>query len=456
MLAAKPLSSDSSSSRKQQERELLRLDRELLIRSARSNFAAYATAINPSTYRYDCDSHFYGDLYSHVDAFAHGEIPLLIIEAPAGTGKSETVSQLLPTFLAGNFPNDRTIAAAHTASLAEEQARAVKMIIEPGIEKADPLDIQFSDVFPHIKLGSSRTGRRSDRTRQDLFDYSGFRGGYTCAGVDGPISGRRAKWLLLDDPIKDRLAADSPVHREHVWRWYTDVFRRRGTPNWRMCIVSTRWHLDDLVGRIRKKAKENPKVPQPVVLTFQSLKTQDPRIEPRPNDKRKEGEALVPWIRSKEQLEEERALEPRAFAALDQQLPEAEGGYEFNADWFEGSDLWFDQFPRGDLTFTGIALDPSLGRNAKHGDYSAYVLLASDDSGTLWVEGDLARRPTTTMVDDGLDLAVRFQRETGRYLDGFGCETVGFQELLQPLFDAPGMAWITRRKRAARKPVYAV
>lgn len=106
-------------------------------------------------------------------------------------------------------------------------------------------------------------------------------------------------------------------------------------------------------------------------------------------------------------------------------------GAEFPPEWFPDS-IWFDDWPR-DITLRVIALDPSKGKTG-HSDYSAFVLLVRTTDGTLWVEADLDRRPTTRIVTDGLALAARFARETGGPLDGFGVESDAFQEVLADEF----------------------
>lgn len=107
-------------------------------------------------------------------------------------------------------------------------------------------------------------------------------------------------------------------------------------------------------------------------------------------------------------------------------------GAEWPAIWFSDN-LWFRNWPQG-MTLRVIALDPSKGKNAKQGDYSAFVLLARDGQGNLWVEADLERRTTDRIVADGLCLAKRLATETGGVLDGLGCESDQFQELLADQF----------------------
>ncbi len=91
--------------------------------------------------------------------------------------------------------------------------------------------------------------------------------------------------------------------------------------------------------------------------------------------------------------------------------------------------LWFGEWPT-ELVVRTIALDPSKGADARHGDYSAYVLLGIDRHGVLYVEADLARRPTPQMVADGVNLCQRFPA------DAFGIEANQYQELLAGEFSA--------------------
>ncbi|HWC90403.1 MAG TPA: hypothetical protein VG433_12130, partial [Pirellulales bacterium] len=91
--------------------------------------------------------------------------------------------------------------------------------------------------------------------------------------------------------------------------------------------------------------------------------------------------------------------------------------------------IWFDEWPP-DLAIRTIALDPSKGRDARHGDYSAFVLLGIDSAGVLYVEADLARRPISQMVADGAEWVRTFRP------DAFGIEANQFQDLLGELFVA--------------------
>ena len=95
-----------------------------------------------------------------------------------------------------------------------------------------------------------------------------------------------------------------------------------------------------------------------------------------------------------------------AFEREKQGSPANPDLYEWPDEYF-GREIWFDEWP-GELPIKTIALDPSKGRDAHVGDYSAFVLLGIDAAGTLYVEADLARRPIAQIVADGVDIARRF------------------------------------------------
>jgi predicted phage terminase large subunit-like protein len=97
-------------------------------------------------------------------------------------------------------------------------------------------------------------------------------------------------------------------------------------------------------------------------------------------------------------------------------------GAEWPPEYFPDS-MWFDDWPN-DLTIKVMSLDPSKGKDAKHGDYSALVKLGRDRGGMLWCEADMARRPTSQIVGDSIDQSRGFQP------DAFGVEVNQFQELL--------------------------
>lgn len=382
--------------------------RQKRAREARTSFGAFAWHLRQPGYDFNWHHWLY---FRKLDAFARGRIRRMIVQMPPGHGKSEGCSRLLPAWLFGQNPDARVMACSYTASLAREMNRDVQRIIDTE---------RYRFVFPTLRLPERniRTLAGAARRNADIFDIPGHRGVYLCAGVGGSITGRRFDVGIIDDPVKDREAADSPVQREAVWRWYTSTFSTRAAKGARILIACTRWHEDDLVGRLLAKAAESPTHEQWEVLSLPAIST-DLR---HPDDPRRPGAALWPWFQPLDALRRKESEDVRDFAALYQQDPRAGGDVEWPPSYF-GPGIWFDDWPR-DLTCKISFLDPSKGKEAKHRDFSAIVSLGRSHDGTLWCEADLRRRNAEQIVEDCIEQQRVFAA------DKFGVESNVFQELL--------------------------
>ena len=196
------------------------------------------------SYFMDYDSGFQDKPGKHLDVLdkalqdvSEGKIKRLIVAMPPRHGKSERVSKKFPAWHVGRNPNDEIILASYSIDLSRGFSRIAR----------DTL-IEHQDVF----------GVEIDRNNQsaESWTIAGHRGGVTAAGVGGPITGRGAKIAIVDDPVKNAEEANSEVMREKIWEWYQSTLYTRLTPDGRIIIVMTRWHEDDLVGRLLKKERE--------------------------------------------------------------------------------------------------------------------------------------------------------------------------------------------------------
>jgi len=162
-----------------------------------------------------------------------GEIDRLMLFEPPGHAKSTYASMLFPASYLGTYPDRHLLAASHTASLAASFGRIVRNLF--GLPEW-PFAARLSEDSQAADEWKTTAG-----------------GGYLAAGVGGAIAGRRADGGIIDDPIKSRSDADSEVKREAVWQWYKSDLRTRLKPGAFIILIQTRWHLDDLAGRLLPK-----------------------------------------------------------------------------------------------------------------------------------------------------------------------------------------------------------
>jgi predicted phage terminase large subunit-like protein len=171
-------------------------------------------------------------------AVAEGKSPRLMILMPPRHGKSEIASRNFPAWHLGQFPDHEFIACSYNLSLAMDFSRKVKGIID------DPL---YQTVF-ETRLDANNQSTES-------WGVSAHRGGYVAAGIGGPITGKGAHVLVIDDPVKNAEEADSADIREKIWEWYLSTAYSRLSPGGGVLIIQTWWHDDDLAGRLQTLMK---------------------------------------------------------------------------------------------------------------------------------------------------------------------------------------------------------
>lgn len=245
-----------------------------------------------------------------------GKIKRLMIFLPPGSAKSTYTSQLFPAFYLGRHPEHDLIGASHTAELAEKFGRKVRNFVASE---------EHAILFPECKLAEDN---------QAVGRWSTNRGGeYFAAGVGGSITGRRADGGIIDDPVRGREDADSETQRNKVWEWYKSDFLTRLKPNAWVVIVMTRWHEDDLAGRLLEDAKHGGD--QWDVLSIPA--------EAEVNDPlgRKLGERLWPqWFTA--QMFAQAKRDQRSWSALYQQRPAPDSGGYYKREWFG----FYDERPK--------------------------------------------------------------------------------------------------------------
>jgi hypothetical protein len=259
-------------------------------------------------------------LANYLQQFAEGKIKKMLVFMPPQHGKSEQVSRRLPAYLLGKNPKLKIIGCSYSSDLATSFNRDVQRIID---------DEQYAKVFPDTALNGSnvRTSSKGSYLRNaDIFEVVEHKGFYKSVGVSGSLTGTPADIGIIDDPVKDAVEADSITYRARAWDWFTNVFLTRMHNDSQILVTQTRWHEDDLSGRILSKMNKNNDW---VVLSLPAIKGNAQTVK---EDKRKEGDALWASKHSLERLLEIKDSNPKAFHSLYQQDPKPfSGGLVFPA-----------------------------------------------------------------------------------------------------------------------------
>lgn len=329
---------------------------------------------------------------------------ILVIEMPPRHGKSELVSKWLPPWYLSRWPNRRVILSSYEHQFARTWGRKGRDIIEEHGGRFG--------VF--VKEDNSAAN--------DWGTTQG--GGMLTAGAGGPMTGRGADLMIIDDPLKNAEEASSEVVRDGLWDWYQSTVSTRLEPGGKTVIIATRWHEDDLSGRIIRNAedRDGQKV---TVLTARALAEDDDILG------RKPGEALWPERYDAEWLERKRnSMDTHWWLALYQQRAGRPGESEWPEEYF-APHIWPDYWPNA-FEVVGIGVDPSKGKNAKRGDYSAIVTVGIS-GGLAWVDASIERRPTSKIIADALAIVGESKADVLNF------ETNGFQETVAE--DFRSKAW---------------
>jgi predicted phage terminase large subunit-like protein len=185
---------------------------------------------------------------AYLESVCFGRIKRLMIYAPPRHGKTTLTSVLFPVFWLTHHPHSPIMLVSYGSDLAETSSGEAKHIFE---------DTRFRDIFPEF---STRQDTRSksrwyiqNRLRKDDPHLEEFRGSVRALGISGGAAGHGADLLVIDDPLKDQEEARSAAQRDKVWRRYQHVFRQRVHADGAIVVIQTRWHEDDLSGRLFQK-----------------------------------------------------------------------------------------------------------------------------------------------------------------------------------------------------------
>jgi predicted phage terminase large subunit-like protein len=318
--------------------------------------------------------------------------PRLMLFLPPRSGKSEIASKMFPAWYLGHSPRHELITCSYALALPMDFSKKIKGVL---------MNPRYKGMFPLTKLDKNAQATEGWKTTEG--------GAYVAAGVQGPITGKGAHCLIIDDPVKDAEEADSETIRHKTWNWYGSTARTRLAPGAGILLIMTRWHDDDLAGRLlreeaeaRKEIMDNEDLSEKErenelttlegweVISFPALATatewwapESGAIVHTPESGqrllRNKGEALHPerFPRS-DMLKLQRTLQPRHWSALYQQNPTPDEG-----SFFTKAQLRYEEHvPDTYGSYVFCAWDLAIGQKQQN-DYTVGIAGAINYRGEL-------------------------------------------------------------------------
>lgn len=313
-----------------------------------SDYYSYVAYVHGDLYQYTKHGKFICDTINEAinkrQAMIDGKIPqgnqYIILSIPPRHGKSLNVTESLPSYFLGRFPNDRVIMVAYGDDLVTDFSR----------KNRDKVDAFGKDLF----------GIELDPNTRSVTDWNikGTRGGSIARGIMAGITGRGGNLALIDDPVKNAEEANSEVQRERVWNEWLSSIKSRLEPPAICVVIATRWHEDDLIGRLL-----NPEYGEPLPWKVINLP-----LEAEDNDPlgRKPGEPLWPEKYGYDFIKETKQY-PSLFNSLYQGRPTSMEGNILKREWWQ----YYDELPQ--MQYKVISIDAAFKDGAKNDFVSIQV-----------------------------------------------------------------------------------
>jgi hypothetical protein len=304
-----------------------------------------------------------------LERIENGELKRLMIFLPPRHSKSEMVSVNFPPWVLGRDKNKSIIEASYSDGLAAEFGRQARNIVDSK---------QYRNIFDTTLAEDSQSKSTNGR------------GKYNALGVGGSATGKGADVLLIDDPIKNRKDADSFLIRENIFKWYQSTARTRLSPTGAIVLCVTRWHDDDLPGRILSGETADDWE----IISLPAIATEE-------EEYRYEGEALWP-----DQFDEENLLKTKAevgryeWASLYQQNPVGVGTEEFKKKYYKYKTAAQVAKIR---TSCFVTIDPAV-KEKDNADYTGTVVNRVDCDNNWYIKSSRKRMASPALIDHIFDI----------------------------------------------------
>jgi len=282
---------------------------------ARNDFATFRRMMHPQMRWAWWTEEVAQELQRFHRNLTEGHRPILALMAPPQHGKSWTIWDFI-AWIAGKHPAWKTIFASYSDDL----GIAANMNLKRTIKDPSP----YHHIFPDLQIDLPGW-----QCTTSLIEFVGHEGSFRNTTVNGPVNGLSLNLGVLDDPIKNRAEADSKYIRDKTWSWLTDVFYTRFDKDAGLIAIMTRWHIDDVLGRLKEKFEGRIQV-----LRYPAIAEEDElhEFQGKPYWRRK-GEALFQEHKPLDFLLERKKLETQSsWESLYQQNPIIVGGGELPID----------------------------------------------------------------------------------------------------------------------------
>lgn len=292
------------------------------LQAARDDLIEFCKRMEPS---YKVGRH-HKILAKHLMSLERGDEDRVCVNIPPRHGKSQLVSIYYPAWFLGRNPGKKVMMVSHTTDLAVDFGRKVRNLIDTDA---------YKEIFPAVALASDSKSAGRWNTN--------FGGEYFACGIGSSIAGRGADLLLVDDPHseQDVLNGNFTVF-EKAYQWFTYGARTRLMPGGRVAIVQTRWHMDDLTGRVTRDMAQNDDADQYEIVEFPALLDVTQKDDVTGEEKTVQ-KALWPEFFDVPALLRTKASMPVfQWNAQYQQSPTAEEAAIIKRDWWR---LWPDDDP---------------------------------------------------------------------------------------------------------------
>lgn len=300
-------------------------------------------------------AHHHQAILSAIEEFLTGDDEVLLLFAPPGSAKSTYVSVLTPSWYLANHPANSILAATHSVEFAERWGRRVRNDIA--------LDATILGIgLSQDSQAASRWGLQSG-------------GEYYGVGAGVGISGFRADLGLGDDFFGNREDAYSETIRQKRWDWYVDDFSARLKPGAKRILMNTRWHEDDVAGRVLEQIHKG--IVRGKVISIPAIAEENDALGREPGEylwDEPDGYNYGSFLRARQ-----RETSPMMWAALYQQRPAPEEGDYFRADWLKA---YTHKPDRKTLRVYGGS---DYAVTTDGGDYTVHVVVGLDPEGRMYL-----------------------------------------------------------------------